>query len=64
MMGWRPSISISELYLTYLETSCTPISSSLNEVKSKTWWPRDEKHQAIKALVIYSNGVPKSNILK
>ena len=43
---------------------CTPIPSSVNEVKSKTWRPRDEKYQATKALVIYSNGAPKSNILK
>ena len=43
----------------------TPIPSSVNEVKTKTWRPRDEKYQAIKALglVIYSNGDPKSNIL-
>ena len=42
---------------------CIPIPSSVNEVKSKTWRPRDKKHQAIKALVFYSNGTPKSNIL-
>ena len=51
----------TELYLIYLETALIP--SPVNEVKSETWRPRHEKHQAIKALVIYSNGIPKSNIL-
>ena len=58
----------SHIYFAHralLNTSgdCTPISSSVNKVKSKTLRPRDEKHQATKSLVIYPNGVLKSNIL-
>ena len=34
---------------------CTPIPSSVNKMKSKTWRPRNEKHQAIKALLLYLN---------